>query len=106
MALKGTLQSFPPSELLQFLNYSGKTGTLLVYDESDSKLIAFEEGQLYYAVHQRHLPDLGELAVHRTWVSPEDLPASQKSRLDWDDVVSRSLAQWTDRSDRSTLPID
>ena len=40
MALKGTLQSFPPSELLQFLTYSGKTGTLLVHDVHQGRNMA------------------------------------------------------------------
>jgi len=99
MALKGTLQSFPPSEPLQFLTYSGKTGTLLIDDDLDSKLFAFENGQLYYAIHQRQLPDLGqlpdltEIVVHRAWVSREDMPTAQKSRFEWDDVVSRALAR-------------
>ena len=97
MALKGTLQSFPPSEILQFLAYSGKTGTLFVHHKTESKLIAFEGGQLYYAVHQRELPDLRELVVHRTWASQEDLPSGE-SRFEWDEVVSKALERRRDQA--------
>ena len=91
MTLRGLLRSFPPLEVLQFLTQSGKTGTLRVYDESDTKLLAFEQGQLLYAIHQRKIPPLVELLIHRDLLSEQKLAVLPVSEKRWDDVVSRAL---------------
>lgn len=92
MTLRGNLESFSPSELLQFLAFSKKTGLLKVYDEQESKFVAFDQGSLVYAVHQRSLPHLSELLVH---VDSESSPADTTSTKPsgWDDIVTRALAR-------------
>ncbi len=91
MTLRGFLRSFPPLEVLQFLTQSGKTGILRVYDESDTKLLAFEQGQLLYAIHQRKIPPIVELLIHRDLLSEQKLAILPVSEKRWDDVVSRAL---------------
>jgi outer membrane protein assembly factor BamB len=91
MTLRGLLRSFPPLEVLQFLTQSGKTGILRVYDETDTKLLAFEHGQLLYAIHQRKLPLLAELLIHREVLSEENSAKLPVSDMRWDDVVTRAL---------------
>ena len=78
-------------EVLQFLTQSGKTGILRVYDETDTKLLAFEHGQLLYAIHQRKLPLLAELLIHREVLSEENSAKLPVSDMRWDDVVTRAL---------------
>ena len=91
MTLRGNLESFSPSELLQFLSFSKKSGLLKVYDDQDSKFIEFKEGNLVYSIHQRPLPHLSELLVH----SDEEKTDGKKSNKPsgWDEVVTRALAR-------------
>jgi len=99
MALRGTFQSFHASELLQFLDHSGKTGTLRVYDEDDTKYLYFQRGELSYAIHQRQAPRLSDLIAHRRLSSKDATQVVQLDQQDrWDDVVSRALARRRDFS--------
>ena len=98
MELRGTLQSFQPSEILQFLTHAGKTGILRVHDDSDTKLLGFHGGQLCYAIHQRQLPHLREIILHRDLATSEQLSGSPDDQARWDDAVSRALARLETRS--------
>ncbi len=91
MTLRGNLESFSPSELLQFLSFSKKSGLLKIYDDQDSKFVEFKDGNLVYSVHQRPLPHLSELLVH----SDDDQTVNPKSNKPsgWDEVVTRALAR-------------
>ncbi len=101
MALRGSLKSFQPSELLQYLSHSGKSGILRVHDDQDTKFLDFRNGQLFYAVHHRPLPKLSEVVVHRGVISPERVRTSNDTYNRWDDVVSRVLARRKLDSDRT-----
>lgn len=61
MVLRGSLESLPATDLLQFLTQSGKSGTLRISDGPRSKLLSFSQGQLGCAVGQHELPPLQEL---------------------------------------------
>jgi outer membrane protein assembly factor BamB len=103
MALRGTFQSFHPSELLQFIDHSGKTGTLRIYDEDDTKYLYFQKGEISYAIHQRKVPRLGDLVAHRSLSSKDAPRVLELDKHDrWDDVVGRALARRREFSSRSS----
>lgn len=93
MALRGTFHSFPPSEILQFLTQSGKTGVLRVSDEQDTKFLGFKSGQLTYAFHQRQIPPLDELVCYRNPGQAPEVRTRRTAQAAWDDVLSRALAR-------------
>jgi hypothetical protein len=49
MALKGNLQDFSITQLLNLINVAQKTGTLVVERSPDQVFISFREGKLSYA---------------------------------------------------------
>ncbi len=93
MSLRGNLQDFHPSELLQFLNHSGKTGTLRVYDEDDAKYLAFIQGQVNYVIHQRPFPRLNDLILYRDPAKENKISTDLEQKYRWDDVLSRALSR-------------
>lgn len=93
MALRGTLDSFPLSELLQFLAFTSKTGILRVYDSEETKLISFREGRVEHAVHQRPVPGLSELIVRSGLVSEDAVRQEWRTQRRWDELVGRSVAR-------------
>ena len=92
MALRGTLRSFPPTEILQFLTHSRKSGTLRVHDETDTKLLSFSDGKLVYAVHQRVFPRLSDVLIHRGLADSGEIPTDLNAHR-WDEAMSRALAR-------------
>ena len=90
MALRGTLESFLPADLLQFLINSKKTGTLRVFDDDDSKFLAFQDGELIFAIHQRQFPGLDNLVQHRLKGDGKATDIAETDRR-WDEVVSRAI---------------
>ena len=99
MPLRGTVQSFPPSEILQFLTHSQKSGILRVYDDTDTKLLAFRKGKLCYAVHRRKLPPVQDLLVYRGLVETELAAGKTDGRRD--DAVMRALQRKRSLSEQS-----
>lgn len=87
MALRGNLDSLRPTEVLQLLTQSGKSGTLVVFDERKTKLVAFDKGQVVHAAHTERLPPLEEVLFQRGLVTNEQLAEGNDAHRFDDEVV-------------------
>ena len=102
MPLHGSLNTFPPSEIFQFLSQSRKTGTLRVFEKAETKLMSFAEGQLCYAVHVRGRPRISDLIMHRNLATLDEVAQADDDQEMRDNLISRAQA----RRRLSTKPFD
>ena len=87
ITLHGTLRFFKLSELLNFLNIGGKTGTLNVSSDSKTADIYFDSGQVVYSVSNQEKFRLAAVMLRKhkidegTWKTLEGLMASQGEKF-------------------------
>ena len=84
MSIKGTLETFYLTSLLQMLNYDRKTGKLNIKSESNEVQIIIHEGDIVFATETKKTNRLGELLKNSGIISQkvldEALALSRKNK--------------------------
>jgi hypothetical protein len=123
MALKGNLQNFSITQLLNLINLARKTGTLVVEGPNDTAWVSFRDGKLAYSklnINEDNLAavlyrsnklskaqysmiktradgmsdkELGLLLINADYISQEDILASLRS--EFVDIINR-LFTWVE----------
>ena len=92
MPLRGTIQGFPIPDLLQFLASGQSTGVLHVYEDEDTKHVAFREGEIVFITYQKPVPQLDELIRHGDVSAPSNSKSANRAPQ-WDQVITRALVR-------------
>jgi hypothetical protein len=71
MALKGNLKDFSITQLFNLVHLAGKTGLLIVEDNSQSARVYFKQGKLVQAALDGKEPNLATLLVKAGRISPD-----------------------------------
>ncbi len=98
LSLVGSVRTLSLSELFQFLQASGHSGTLEVFHGAERKTVYFQSGEIVTTTRDRSLARLGDILIRQNLLKEKDLYAclaEQKAsgqRLG-DILVARGLVQ-------------
>ena len=73
MSLKGNIETFRLSSILQMLNYERRTGRLIIRSRDNFIQIFLHEGDIIYATETRKTNRLGDLLKEAGYISQADL---------------------------------
>ena len=75
MALRGSLKDFGLADILQLINFQGKSGVLILEGERDKVKLFFVEGNIVGAISSKRQEDarLGKVLLKRGFIKEEDL---------------------------------